>query len=77
MKNPDLEHATGISRYTWQNIRNKPEREIKEVEIEALVSLYPQYAYWLVTGKIAPEIGQVSPDYEAASRNSVDSPKAG
>ena len=28
IRNPELEKLTGISRYTWQNIRNKAEREI-------------------------------------------------
>lgn len=41
LKNPDLEQATGISRYIWKNIRNKPDREIKAAEIEAMVDMYP------------------------------------
>lgn len=62
LKNPDLEAVTGISRYTWQNIRNKPEREIKEVEIAAISNLFPQYRYWLICGEILPEAGQISPN---------------
>lgn len=76
IKNPELEEATGISRYTWQNVRNKAEREIKEIEIEAVISLFPQYAYWLTTGKIAPEIGQVSPAYDEANKK-LPAPSAG
>ncbi|EAZ56798.1 XRE family transcriptional regulator [Pseudomonas aeruginosa] len=68
IKNPELEEATGISRYTWQNVRNKADREIKEIEIEAIVTLFPQYAYWLTTGNIAPEIGQTSPAYDVADK---------
>lgn len=64
MKNPELEAQTGIGRYTWQNIRNKPDRELKTEEIEAVVKLYPQYALWIASGQIAPEIGQTSPEYD-------------
>ena len=67
IKNPELEERTGINRYTWQNVRNKPERAIKEDEIEAIAALYPEYRLWLISGDVAPEIGQVSPDYEEAS----------
>ena len=71
-----FEKQTGIDRYRWQNVRNGKAR-LSDAEIEAVVVLFPQYAFWLVTGNVAPEIGQVSPDYEAASQNSPDSPKAG
>jgi len=64
MKNPELEATTGIGRYTWQNIRNKPERELKTEEIEAIVKLFPQYALWIASGEIAPEVGQTSPKYD-------------
>lgn len=61
LKNPALEELTGISRYTWQNIRNKPEREIKEEEIVAIANLFKKYRYWLISGEELPEAGQVSP----------------
>lgn len=64
MKNPELEAQTGIGRYNWQIIRNKPDRELKTEEIEAAVKLYPQYALWIASGEIAPEIGQTSPAYD-------------
>ena len=67
IKNPELEARTGISRYTWQNIRNKPDREIKEDEIEALTNLFPSYKFWIISGEIAPEIGQTSPAYDEAN----------
>lgn len=69
LKNPELEQRTGISRYTWQNIRNKPERELKTEEIEAVIDLFPNYAFWIATGKVAPEIGQTSPEYDDANKN--------
>ncbi len=36
-------------------------------EVEALIDVWPDYAYWLVTGKELPESGQVSPLTKKAS----------
>jgi DNA-binding Xre family transcriptional regulator len=67
---PELEERTGISRYTWNNLKNTARsREIKAEEIEAVVKLYPHFALWLVSGNIAPESGQTSPEYDEANRN--------
>jgi hypothetical protein len=67
---PELEERTGISRYTWNNLKNTARsREIKAEEIEAVVKLYPQFALWIVSGNIAPESGQTSPEYDEANRN--------
>ncbi|MCO2495882.1 DNA-binding protein [Pseudomonas aeruginosa] len=63
-----FEKQTGIDRYRWGNVRNGKAR-ITDAEIEAVVKIFPQYALWLVTGKIAPESGQTSPDYDIASQN--------
>ena len=38
-------------------------------EMEVLQKLFPEYALWLISGKIAPECGQISPDYEEANQN--------
>jgi len=67
---PELEERTGISRYTWNNLKNTArKREIKAEEIEAIVKLFPQYALWIVSGEIAPEAGQINPDYAVANSN--------
>ncbi len=42
---------------------------ISTQEVEALTLIYPQYALWLASGQIAPECGQISPDYDEANRN--------
>lgn len=68
LKNPELEERTGINRYTWQNIRNKPERALKTEEIEAVISIFPEFAYWITTGKTIPEAGQISPEMENARK---------
>lgn len=69
IKNPKLEELTGISRYTWQNIRNKQERSIKDEEIQAISTLYKEYRYWLVSGEELPEVGQISPMTKAAQQS--------
>jgi hypothetical protein len=56
-----FEEHTGISRYRWGNIRNGKAR-LTDAEIEAVCNIFPQYALWLVSGKVAPEIGQISPE---------------
>ncbi|MEB4901042.1 DNA-binding protein, partial [Pseudomonas aeruginosa] len=47
-----------------------------DAEIEAVIQTFPQYAPWLVTGNIAPENGQTSPEYDEANQN-LSSPNAG
>lgn len=70
LKLPQLEELTGISRYTWSNLKNPAKaREIKADEIEAVVKLYPQFALWIVSGIVHPDCGQVSPEYEVAHSN--------
>ena len=67
---PELEERTGISRYTWNNLKNTArKREIKAEELEAIVKLFPQYALWVVSGEIAPNAGQISPDYTEVDSN--------
>lgn len=51
----------------WQTVKYKKARVSSE-EIEVLCKIYPQYAYWLTTGEILPNVGQVSPEYEELAR---------
>lgn len=62
-----FEKETGIDRYRWGNIRNGKAR-LSDAEISAVVKVFPGYALWLVTGNIAPEIGQTSPEYDEAAK---------
>ena len=67
---PELEEKTGISRYTWNNLKNPARnREIKAEEIEAIAMVFPQYRWWMLTGEIMADKGQVSPSYDEANRN--------
>ena len=63
---PKLEKMSGIDRSKWYHLRNG-KRRANEDDIEAIVKLAPQYALWLTTGKVIPEAGQTSPDYDEAN----------
>ena len=65
---PKLEKLTGIDRSSWYHLRNG-KRRANEEDIEAIVKMFPQYAFWIASGQIAPEIGQTSPDYDEANPN--------
>ncbi|MDP2098694.1 MAG: DNA-binding protein [Methylobacter sp.] len=60
-----LEEKTGIDRAKWSNIKRKtnPIRATEE-HIEAILKTWPEYAYWVATGKTIPEAGQISPEIE-------------
>lgn len=59
----------------WQNIKRGRAR-LGADELELLGQAYPQYRWWLMTGEVMPDKGQVSPDYDEANRN-VPSQNAG
>lgn len=71
-----FEKETGIDRYRWGNIRNGKAR-LTDAEIEAVCEIFPQYALWLVSGKVAPEAGQTSPDLEDLRRSESGTLNAG
>lgn len=52
----------------WQNIKRGRAR-LGADEVELLGQAYPQYRWWLMTGEVMPDKGQVSPDYDEANRN--------
>lgn len=52
----------------WQNIKRGRAR-VGIQEAEELAKLYPQYALWLITGNVAPEAGQTSPELEEVQRS--------
>lgn len=47
-------------------MRYKPVRMSTE-ELEVLQEIFPQYQLWLISGNIAPEVGQTSPEYDEAN----------
>lgn len=66
-----MEELTGIDRYKWGNVRGRKQK-VNEDYLEALNKTFPQYSYWIMTGKTIPEAGQISPEIEKArSENSL------
>lgn len=57
------EHGGDYER--WRNV-SKGAVRVSTEEVDVLVKIFPQYAFWLVSGQIAPEIGQTSPEYDEA-----------
>jgi hypothetical protein len=55
------ESNIGLTR--WQTVRYKDIRMSTE-ELEVLQSLFPKYRLWLISGEIAEEAGQTSPEYD-------------
>ncbi|WP_271408806.1 DNA-binding protein [Pseudomonas sp. Q1-7] len=52
----------------WRSV-SKGAVRVSTEEIDVLVKVFPQYALWLASGQIAPEIGQTSPSYDEVDRN--------
>jgi len=63
VKPKEMEELTHIDRMKWSNLKRKSIRATEE-HIEAICRLFPEYAYWIVTGKEIPEVGQFSPEHE-------------
>lgn len=51
----------------WRNV-SKGVVRVSTEELDVLIKLFPQYALWLASGQIAPEIGQTSPEYDEANK---------
>ena len=70
-----LEQISGIDRERWYALR-RGSRRVNEDDIKVIVEVAPEYALWLVSGNIAPECGQTSPEYDEAHEN-LPQPNAG
>lgn len=71
----DLEQTTGIDRTIWNNVLNGRQR-VNADHIEAVVKKWPEFAYWLTTGKVQPEAGNISPDIEEVRKTSAGAGQA-
>lgn len=56
-----MEQLTGIRAVTWQNFSRGRQRANDEM-LEALGRAWPQYAFWLMTGRTDLEHGHLSPE---------------
>ncbi|MCY1276886.1 hypothetical protein D9M71_612000 [compost metagenome] len=70
-----LEQITSIDRDKWYALRNG-RRRANEDDLSALVAAFPEYAYWLISGQIAPEVGQTHPGYNETNQK-LRTPNAG
>ncbi|MDF3933755.1 hypothetical protein [Pseudomonas citronellolis] len=64
----ELVRRTEISGTRWRTVRYDKRTRISTQEVEALVRLYPQYALWLASGQVAPEVGQTQPEIGASQQ---------
>lgn len=65
---PWLEKQTGIEAKRWHSIKQR--KVMRTSELEAIQTLYPDYAVWLSTGIEIPEAGHISPMTKRAKRAS-------
>ena len=63
-----LSEKGGKNYARWRNISSEKIR-IGTEEIGILADSFPEYALWLVSGRIEPEHGHRSPEYDEANRN--------
>jgi transcriptional regulator with XRE-family HTH domain len=59
----EFEAETGIPAKTWSNIENGLQKA-NEDHLQAIIKRWPEFAYWLMTGKTIPSEGQISPELE-------------
>ncbi|WP_221801965.1 hypothetical protein [Oceanobacter mangrovi] len=76
VKMPWLEQATGIEKKRWSNVRDGNAKMLA-AEIQALGEVWPEYAYWLASGKELPAAGQISPMTKWEQQRSQTPPTAG
>jgi len=69
VKLPWLEKQSGIGKKRWANVKSG-HLEMRAAEVEALAQIWPEYAYWVATGKELPSCGQISPLTKAAKESS-------
>ncbi|WXL26850.1 DNA-binding protein [Ectopseudomonas mendocina] len=70
-----LSEEGGKNYERWRNISSGKIR-ISTEEVGILAQVFPEYALWLISGKIEPENGHRSPEYDAANSN-LPKPSAG
>ena len=65
-----LSELGGKNYERWRNISGGKIR-ISTEEVGILADAYPQYALWLISGRVEPEHRHRSPDYDEANRDSA------
>ena len=77
MGRAEFAQLTGVSKATLISIEHGKQRPSEPV-LEAIGRLWPEYAYWLMTGQLPPGDGpdHVSPDIEKQRQGSKREGKA-
>ena len=60
VKAPWIEKRTGIKAQLINNAKRKGQRMNQDL-YDAVAKLWPEHAYWFMTGMTLPECGQTSP----------------
>ncbi|MBL4799308.1 MAG: hypothetical protein JKY50_18035 [Oleispira sp.] len=68
VKMPWLEEKTGVVASRWNKVKTG-QNEMRASDIDALILVWPEYAYWLVTGKEIEEVGQIGPLTKRTHKN--------
>jgi hypothetical protein len=68
VKMPWLQEQTGVVASRWNKVKTG-QNEMRASDVDALVLVWPEYAYWLVTGKELSEVGQINPLTKRADKN--------
>jgi hypothetical protein len=71
-----LVRETPIGSNRWRTVLYNKDVRISTDEVEELGKLFPSYRWWMISGEVAPEMGQTSPTYDEANRN-LPNPNAG
>jgi DNA-binding XRE family transcriptional regulator len=64
----EFAEKTGLLKKTIENLEQENQLAYSW-HCEAICNVWPEYAYWLTTGKTIPEAGQISPDIEEVRKN--------
>jgi DNA-binding XRE family transcriptional regulator len=64
----EFAEKTGLPKKTIENLEQENQKAYVW-HIEEIVKIWPEYGYWLMTGKTIPEIGQISPEIEETRQN--------
>ena len=64
----DVESKTGFPESRWNKALNG-HLKLRWEEVESITKLFPEFSYWITTGKTLPESGQISPEIEATAES--------
>ncbi|HEJ9057254.1 TPA: helix-turn-helix transcriptional regulator [Serratia fonticola] len=86
----EIREAEGLSREDFSALTGVPAGNLKRYETDRIKSIgsdfllkitqhdkFKKYTMWLMTGDIAPEIGQISPALSPDGSESISSPQKG